>query len=245
MPAPKRTNFRTWDQVMTNELTDPFTEYSDILSDIDATSEEATERMWELFEEAITNYTTETIVNIFHLNLVANLKKYADLVDFYKMKYEPFADKNMHDYYHHERSPDLKSTSTSTGSGSAENTRRQTRTTTSTPGITTTVTHSVNPFDNSGLRSESQDITGETGTGSVQESYSGSPDLTETTSEAESTVTTSGVDMNVYTKDTKGRTGIRPASETLKDGFIAAALHDILDVIINDIADEIFLQVWI
>ena len=74
MPAPKRTNFRTWDQVMTNELTDPFIEYSEILSDIDATSEEATGRMWELFEEAITNYTTETIVNIFHLNLVANLR---------------------------------------------------------------------------------------------------------------------------------------------------------------------------
>ena len=35
--------------------------------------------MWELYEEAITNYTAETITQIFLSNLIANKKKYDEL----------------------------------------------------------------------------------------------------------------------------------------------------------------------
>lgn len=247
MAAPKRTNFRTWDWIMSNEpsMSDPFTEYSELLEDLDATSEEATDRMWELFEDAITNYTVQSILSIFHLNLIANQKKYADLIDFYEQKYNPFDDMNMHEYYHHERAPDLNSTSISTGSGTAETDRNQTRTTTSTPGVSTTTVHSVNPFNDTGMKSESQDVTSESGSGTVSESYTGDPDRTETSSTAETTTRTTGSDMNVYTKDIHGRTGKRPTSEVIKDGMLAAAMHDVLDVIINDLADQIFLQVWI
>lgn len=226
-------------------LSDPFTEYSELLTSIGATTEEATDRMWELFEEAVTNYTAESIANIFHLNLVSNAKKYEDLLLFYEEQFYPFADTFKSETYDHRRTPNLLSTSQSSGSGSADTTRNQTRTTTNTPATTTTIAHSVNPFDNSGLRSESQDTTTESGSGTVTEAYTGQPDHTATSSTATATVTTSGSDRNQYDKITHGRDGKEPTSEVIKDGLIAAAYHDVLDIIINDIADQIFLQVWL
>lgn len=226
-------------------LSDPFSEYADILEEIGATTTEATDRMWTLYEEAITSYTAESILNIFHLNLVANLKKYAELIEFYEEKFYPFGDYYRNETYDHQRTPDLTSASTSTGTGSADSARNQTRTTTNTPGVTTTTTHSVNPFDNTGLKQESQDVTGETGYGTISEAYTGDPDHTTTSSSASSSVSTTGTDRNEYSKIIHGRDGRRPTSEVVADGLLAAALHDILDIIINDIADQIFLQVWI
>ena len=247
MAAPTRTTFRTWDQIMKTEptLSDPFTEYATLFTEIGATTTEATDRMWELFEEAITNYTAESIASIFHLNLVSNNKKYEDLLLFYEEQFYPFADIFKSETYDHRRTPNLLSTSQSSGSGSADTTRNQTRTTTNTPGVTTTIAHSVNPYDNSGLRSESQDTTSESGSGTVTEAYTGQPDHTATSSSATATVTTSGSDRNQYDKITHGRDGKEPTSEVIKDGLIAAAYHDVLDIIINDIADQIFLQVWL
>ena len=226
-------------------LEDPFLEYGEILTAIGATTQEATERMWTLFEDGITNYTAESIASIFHLNLIANTKKYEDLVDFYEEKFYPFSDIYKNESYDHRRTPQLLSTSQSTGSGTADTTRNQTRTTTSSPGITTTTAHSVNPYDNSGLRSESQDATSQSGSDTTTEAYSGSPDHTATSSQATATVSTSGTDRNQYEKITHGRDGKEPTSQVIQDGLLAAALHDILDIIINDIADQIFLQAWI
>ena len=225
--------------------TNPFSEYSSILEEIDVTPQDAMERMWVLFEEAITDYTKPMILNIFYLNLKANAKKYEDLVLFYNEQFYPFADIYKSETYDHRRTPQLTSTSQSTGSGTADTTRNQTRTTTNTPGTTTTIAHSVNPYDNSGLRSESQDTTTEGGSGTVTEEYSGNPDHTATTSQATATVSTSGSDRNQYEKITHGRDGKEPTSEVIKDGLLAAAYHDVLDIIINDIADQIFLQVWL
>lgn len=226
-------------------LEDPFIEYGEILTAIGATTQEATERMWTLFEDGITNYTAESIASIFHLNLIANTKKYEDLVDFYEEKFYPFSDIYKSETYDHRRSPNLTSTSNSVGTGTADTTRNQTRTTTNSPGVTTTIAHSVNPYDNSGLRSESQDATSHTGTETTTEAYTGSPDHTATSSSALSTVSTTGTDRNQYDKVTHGRDGKEPTSEVIQDGLLAAALHDILDIIINDIADQIFLQAWI
>ena len=226
-------------------LNDPFNEYSKLLGDIGATKQEAKDRMWELYEDAITNYTAESILNFFHLNLVANAKKYEDLVLFYNEQFFPFADIYKSETYDHRRTPNLLSTSQSTGSGSADTTRNQTRTTTNTPGVTTTIAHSVNPYDNSGLRSESQDTTSESGSGTITEAYSGQPDHTATSSQASATVSTTGTDRNQYDKVIHGRDGKEPTSEVIKDGLLAAAYHDVLDIIINDIADQIFLQVWL
>lgn len=202
--------------------------------------------MWELYEEAITNYTAETITQIFLSNLIANKKKYDELIDFYEETFYPFDDFYKSETYDHTRTPNLSSGSTSTGTGSATSKHNETRTTTTTPtDYTTTTTHSVDPFDASGMRAESKDASVESGSRATTETYSGSPDTTTSTSSALSTVTTTGTDRNQYDKDIHGRSGRRPTSEVVQDGLLAAALHDVLDIIINDIADQIFLQVWI
>ena len=250
MAPPRRTNFRTWDQIATNEfdpLTDnPFTAYSPILQEIEANPAAAYDRMWENFEDAVTNYTKESINSIFLSNLTANKKKYDELIDFYKETFYPFSDYYKNEQYEHTRTPDLESTSSSEGSGSATTERKQSSTRTTTPNnYQTEVTHKVDPFDQSGLRNQSQDISVESGSTSTTESFSGQPDETKTSSESSSTVTTSGTETNEYTKIIHGRTGQRPTSEVVADGLKAAAMHNILDEIINDIADQIFLQVWL
>lgn len=250
LAPPRRTNFRTWDQIATNEfdpLTDnPFTAYSPILQEIEANPAAAYDRMWENFEDAVTNYTKESINSIFLSNLTANKKKYDELIDFYKETFYPFSDYYKNEQYDHTRTPNLTSTSTSTGSGTATNERKQTTTRTTTPNnYQTVVTHKVDPFDQSGLRNQSQDISVESGSTSTTESFSGQPDETTTSSESSSTVTTTGTETNGYRKIIHGRTGQRPTSEVVADGLKAAAMHNILDVIINDIADQIFLQVWL
>ena len=250
MAAPTRTKFRTWDQIATNEFdpvtNNPFAPYSAILQAIEANPGAAYQRMWETHEEAVTNYTAESILQIFLSNLTANKRKYDELIDYYNESIYPFGDYYRHEDYEHTRTPDLVSESQSAGSGSAETQNKQTRTTTTTPNnYTTTRTHNVAPYDSATYKNESQDIAVESGSNSVAESYSGSPDTTSTSTESTSTVTTTGTDSDVYTKVTHGRTGNRPTSEVIADGLKAAAMHDILDLIIEDIANQVFLQVWI
>ena len=250
MAAPTRTNFRTWDQIATNEFdpitNNPFAPYSAILDSIEATPAAAYQRMWETHEEALTNYTAESILQIFLSNLTANKKKYDELIDYYEEEIYPFGDYYRNETYEHTRTPDLVSQSSSTGRGSAETERKQTRTTTTTPdNYTTTTSHNVAPYDSSQYKNESQDISTESGSNSVAETYSGQPDSTVTSTVSSSNVKTSGTESNEYTKTTHGRTGNRPTSEVIADGLKAAAMHDILDLIIEDIADQVFLQVWL
>lgn len=250
LAPPRRTNFRTWDQIATNEFDEitnnPFAPYSAILQQIEANPAAAFNRMWENFEEAVTNYTTESITAIFISNLTANKKKYDELLDFYKEIFHPFSDYYKNEQYEHTRTPKLESTSSSEGSGKATNERKQSSTRTTTPNkYQTEVTHKVDPFDESGLRNQSQDISVESGSTSTTETFSGQPDETTTSSKSSSTVTTTGTEINKYTKIIHGRTGQRPTSELVDDGLKAAAMHNILDEIINDIADQIFLQVWL
>ena len=137
LAPPRRTNFRTWDQIATNEfdpLTDnPFIAYSPILQEIEANPAAAYDRMWENFENAVTNYTKESINSIFLSNLTANKKKYDELIDFYKETFYPFSDYYKNEQYEHTRTPDLESTSSSEGSGTATTERKQSSTRTTTP----------------------------------------------------------------------------------------------------------------
>ena len=220
-----------------------FSDYTELLEDLDATPEDAADRMWEICETQVTNYTAEYIQRIFELNLIANEKKYEDLAEFFEWEMHPFWNEYETEEYRHQRTPDLESKSVSRGSGSADSTRNQTLTTTSTPGVQTTTTHSVNPYDNTGLRSESSDLTSETGYDTTTQAYSGQPDHTENQSQASATVTTTGTDQNEYEKKRLARKGT--TSEIIADGFKAASMRDVLDIIINDLAEQIFLQMWI
>ena len=231
---------------MTTELseTDLFSDYAELLEDIDATKEEATDRMIELFETMVTNYTAEYIQRIFKLNLVANEAKYQDIVRFFQANYHPFDEYVREEDYNAERTPNLKSASVSSGTGTADTQRKQTQTQTTTPGTTTTTTHDVQPYDVTGLRTETKDTSEESGSTSTSTSDSGAPDHTSTSSSASSTVSTTGSEATEYTRSIHGRNGARPQSEIIADGFKAAAMHDVLDVILQDLADQIFLQTW-
>lgn len=237
---------------MMNEVSgNPFNAYLLILEPIGATAEDALQRMWELFQEAITNYTWSSINELFISNFIANKKKYEQLIELYEENIYPFGDYYKNETYEHERTPNLTSQSSSSGSGSASTAKNQVRTTRTQPtDYTTTSTHKVAPYDSNdtaaSLRYESQDTSVETGSTATTEQYSGQPDSTTTSSTASSSVTTSGKDKNEYTKIIHGRDGRkRGTAEVFEDGLKAIAILDILDIIINDIADQIFLQVWI
>ena len=227
-------------------MTDPFQDYGEIMTAIGVTTDEAASRMWQLYESAISNYTTETIEHIFALNLAANSQKYLDLIQFYEENNYLFGDYFRSEAYDHQRTPNLTSLSASTGTGSATTDRHQTRSTTTTPNnYTTTTTHKVDPYDQTGLRNESQDLAVQSGSTTTAESFTGNPDVTTSSSTASSSVSTTGTDKNEYTKIIHGRDGRRPTSEVIQDGLKAAEMEDILDLIISDIADQIFLQLWI
>ena len=246
---PQRTRLRTWTEIMESEIqtNNPFLPYTAICAELNVTIDDALQRMWDLYEDAITSYTAGTIFIIFADNLKANADKYAQLIELYQDDLKLFGDYYRNEDYKHKRLPNLSSSSSSTGSGSASTKNNQTQSTTTTPNqYTNTTVHNVVPFDaTTGERKEYEDVSTESGTRTTATSYTGSPDTTTTSSTASSTVTTTGTDQNEYTKIISGRDGRRPTSEVIADGIKATSYLDILDIIINDIADQIFLQVWL
>lgn len=233
----------------TEITTNPFNGYLLTLTEIGATAEDALQRMWENCENLVSNYSIDFIYEIFISNYIANKKKYDSLVEFYNDDLHLFGDYYRNEEYEHTRTPDLTSETESSGSGSVDTERKQTESRTETPNqYTTTNTHSVVPFDantSPGARVESIDASVDTGSRTIATSYTGQPDHTESESSASSTVTTTGTDKNEYTKTVSGRDGRRPVSEVIADGLAAAAMLDVLDVIIDDVANQIFIQVWI
>ena len=248
MPTnPRRTIPRTFLKVTEEtDLSTAFNPYQTILSKIDLTPAEALERMIETQERAVTNYTGEYILELFTHNYKAHKKKYEELADFYQRDIYPFDPVYLDESYTSTRTPDLTSSSSSSGTGTSDSERRQSRTTTNTPATTTTTEHLVNPYDDTGERLESKDISSDSGSSTAVESYSGQPDHVATSSSASSIVTQSGSDVLETDRKTIGRNGRRfLPSELVESGIEALDRLDILDIIINDIAEEIFLQVWI
>lgn len=247
MPTQRRTIPRTWEKIVSeNDLSDIFSEYDDLLAAIDATEEDAFDRMFETQQDAITNYTTEYIYQIFHNNLVAHAKKYAELVAFYQKSLYPFDSVALDETYSSTRTPELTSTSLSVGTGTSDSERKQSITQTNTPDTTTTNTHSVNPYNDSGFRPETEDSTTESGSNTNVTSFSGSPDHVATSSSASSTVTQGGQDVLETERLTVGRNGRRFLfNEIMDSGLQALEKIDVLDLIIDDLADAIFLQVWL
>ena len=229
--------------------TNPFNGYLFTLSNIGATAEDALQRMWENCETLVTNYSIDFIYEIFISNYIANKKKYDSLVELYNDDLHLFDDYYRNEEYDHTRTSNLLSDTQNSGSGTVDTKRNETESRTETPNqYTTTNTHSVVPFDantSPGARVESIDASVDTGSRTVLTSYTGQPNHTASTSSATSTITTTGADQNQYTKLITGRDGRRPVSEVIADGLAAAAMLDVLDVIIDDVANQIFIQVWI
>lgn len=210
-----------------------FDEYATLLTAIDVTTNEATERMLQLHEDDITTYSADYIPRIFHLNLISNAKKYSELVSLYESDIDIFSPVHLTESYLDVRRPNLTSVSSSSSK------RNQSVTQTVTPLTTDTTTHSVNPYDNSGLRQESQEVKSVTGSDSTTTAYSGSPDV------SSGTVTSSGTETIEHQLTRSGRDGKFTVSDIIEQAELTADKLDILDIIIKDISDQLFLQVWI
>lgn len=246
MPTTIRTNPRTWETITTEtDLSNLFNEYSTLLAGIGATAQDVYNRMLATQLDAVSVYTTAHIRQIVHNNYVVHLLKYQQLIGY--VSTDPHLLDPLYDVenYNSTRTPDLQSHSESTGSGSADTTRNQTRTTTNTPNTTSTTLHEVNPYDNSGLRSETKDTISDSGSTTTVEGYAGNPDHSETSSEAESTVSTTGTEDLEYTRERRGRDGRQLPADVVQSGLAALNMLDIIDIIINDVAEEVFLQLWI
>lgn len=222
-----------------------FTMYSEIFETLGIDYQIATDRMIQNYEQAVSVYTDEYIKLIFTNNYYANAKKYAELIALYEEDIDIFSPVNITESYTDTRTPNLTSSSTSSAGGSTETKNNQSRTSTTTPATTTTTNHSVNPFDNTGLRQESQDTSTDSGTNTTVESYSGLADKIESTSSSSSSVSTTGTETIVHSLTRSGRDGKFTISDLINQAEEAAKELNLLDLILNDIAEQVFLQVWL
>lgn len=210
-----------------------FTTYDTILGEISVSSTQACNRMLQLYENAITTYTDGYIEEIFANNLATNGKKFAELVKLHSDDLDVLSPVDMTETFTDTRRPNLTTQSNSSSE------RKQSQTSTTTPLTTETTTHSVNPYDNTGMQQQTQDATSMTGSNTTTISFSGQPDT------ASGTTTRSGTETLEHSASRKGRDGRFTLSQIIEEAELSAARLDILDIIINDLADQIFLQVWL
>lgn len=218
-------NLTLWDNL--------FLYYVAILDAISVTPAGARSRMLQLCENAVTTYTDDYIEEIFANNLATNGKKYAELVKLHSDDLDVLSPVDLTETFTDTRRPNL----TTQSSSSSE--RKQSQTSTTTPLTTETTTHSVNPYDNTGMQQQTQDATSMTGSNTTTISFTGQPDT------ASGTTTRTGTETLEHSARRKGRDGRFTLSQIIEEAELSAARLDILDIIINDLADQIFLQVWL
>lgn len=231
-----RTHPRRWIEIMKGNLTlwdNLFLYYVAILDAISVSPTGARNRMLQLYENAVTTYTDDYIEEIFSNNLVTNGKKYAELVKLHSDDLDVLSPVDMTESFVDTRRPNLTTTSNSSSE------RKQSQTSTTTPLTTETTTHSVNPYDNTGMQQQTQDATSMTGSNTTTISFTGQPDT------ASGTTTRTGSETLEHSATRKGRDGRFTLSQIIEEAELSAARLDILDIIINDLADQIFLQVWL
>lgn len=238
---------RTWTDIISVTGAPNFwSVFETLLTAIGLTVEDA-DRAFELdYEEAITTYANSSIEKVFNSVYLTNLKKYQKMIAVYAEDYDALEDLYYNETYTDLRTPNLQSATTSTGSASGTVKNNQTRTTTETPnGWQTQNIHSVNPYDNSGMRSESQDISTESGTRSSAESWSGTADQTSSTSSGSQTTTETGTETITHTATKHGNNGGHTLQELAEQEFTLAARMNIFKIIEKDLAAKVFLQVWL
>ena len=238
--------YRTWTEIDTSEGAPNFWQvFETLLTPLGLTTEDA-DRFFELdYEEAITNYEIQSITKVFNSVYKTNLKKYQRLIAIYAEEYDALEDLYYNESYTDIRTPNLQRATTSSGTASGTVKNNQTRTTTETPnGWQTLNIHSVNPYDNSGMRSESQDVSTETGTRSSAESWTGQADQTSSSSSGSQTTNETGSETITHTATKHGNNGGHTLQELAEQEFTLAARMNIFRIIEKDIAAKLFLQVW-
>lgn len=236
---------RQWNDIIDSLKGNPFEYFTVWLQKLSLTTDQALQYFTIDYFHAMTLYSTETILTLFIKVSLVNSVKYNKLISVIQADYNPIDNYNMVENSTDTRTPDLTATSTGTSTATGTVKNNQVRTTIDTPdGYTEKSVRSVNPYDNTGMRDESQNVTTQTGTRETTESYSGSGDTTDSTSTANSTTTQSGTETVDHTLTRKGNIGVTSSQQLLESEMVLAQKMNIWKVIEQDIAEQIFLKVW-
>lgn len=236
---------RRWIDIFGTLDTNIFSYFESILSSIGITIEQAHNYFLKDYMAAVSLYPNTIILQTAESVALTNAKKYEKLVAVYTAEYNPLNNYDMTESFDDTRTPDLTATSTGTSSADGTVKNNQTRNTTDTPdGYQETSLRSVNPYDGTGFRDESQNITTQTGTRTTSESYAGEPDTTHSESTANSTTHQTGTEKIHHELSRKGNIGVTSSQQLLESEYSLAEKMNIFKVIEKDIAAEIFLKVW-
>lgn len=236
---------RHWIDVMDTLKGNPFQYFKEWLDQLDIQTEQALNFFTIDYQNATTLYSTETILSLFIKVSLVNAVKYNKLIAVVQADYNPIDNYNMEETSSDTRTPDLTATSsgTSTATGTVKN--NQQRITTDKPdGFSETSVRSVNPYDGSGMREESQNVSTQTGTRETVEAYTGDGDTTDSTSTASSTTTQTGTETFEHTLTRKGNIGVTTSQQMLESEIALAQKMNIWKIIEQDLAEQIFLKVW-
>ena len=107
-----------------------------------------------------------------------------------------------------------------------------------------TSVRSVNPYDNSGMRSESQNIVTDSGKRTTTVSYSGDPDSATSTTSSSTTATNTGTETTIHSGSRSGNIGVTTTQQMLESELELAQKMDLFKIIELDVAAKIFIGVW-
>jgi len=178
--------------------------------------------------------TAEDIQMCFYKTYLKNQKKYEIWQQVYAAEYDPIQNYDRHEESTKTRTPDL------TQETEAQSQRNQTRTTTDNPqNYTETETRSVSPYDSQTMAAAEQYERSASGARNTTETYSGAPDT------ASSTTTTTGTDTDAVESHIYGNIGVTTSQMMLASSLDLADRMRLVQEIEQDIAKELFLQVWL
>lgn len=178
--------------------------------------------------------TAEDIQMCFYKTYLKNQKKYEIWQQVYEAEYDPIQNYDRHEQSTKTRTPDL------TQETEAQSQRNQTRTTTDNPqNYTETETRSVSPYDSQAMAAAEQYERSASGARNTTETYSGAPDT------ASSTTTTTGTDTDAVESHIYGNIGVTTSQMMLGSSLDLSDRMRLVQEIEQDIAKELFLQVWL
>lgn len=209
---------------------DPFLNLNDFLESVDLSTNFANAQfLYDYADAECLEDDPQRIQIIITAVYLQNKTKYETLRDTY-----PFSQMRKRI-----RSPDIEKTTSGESGTTVTTERKQHEITTETPqNYKETRERSVNPFDNTGYKTESKDEISETGSRQTETSYSGNPDETVSSSEGSRTETETGTETITETVIGSDRLTMAEAMQDM------AAASNLWQVIEKDIAAKLFLQVW-
>lgn len=218
-------------QTLADNDIDPFASMSDMLQELGMTTNQANAMfLYDYYDAELIEDDYRRISMLFEMVVIDNAKKYQVLIDDY-----PFAEMRKR-----VRSPNLTKTINGGTNQNTETTRNQTETVTETPknNYGQTREHSVNPYDNTGYKTEYKDEVTNTGSRDVETKYTGLPDKSETKITANSRESETGSETTTETITGNAK---QTMSEAMQDIGQAATIWQIIE---KDIAKKIFIQIW-